>query len=298
MALLIETDIGRDLDDYLAICMLDSWGVEIAAISVSPGDPDQLALVAGLRAELGAKWKFGPSVLGRKKHSLAGVHTELRQENIEPDGWGPDLFQKESEEYPCDLLTIGPVNAIKDLLTRQDANWLFEKILIQGGFCGYHAHQHKCYQLPKFEGKDTVNTFNLNGCVEGSKLLLNAPCAERRLVGKNVCHTVVGRPDLFSGFLAGRMSNTGARLFQIALAKHFKKKPEKALHDVVAAACYLNPSIGTWIQGTPYRAKNGEWGTQPDAEGDLVLVDLDYDRFWKLLGVKGQSKKNCSGPLL
>jgi inosine-uridine nucleoside N-ribohydrolase len=285
MTLLVETDIGRDLDDYLAFCYLASVDVQISAVSVSPGDPDQLALVAGLRADLGAKWKFGPSILGRKKKSLAGVHKELRQEVVEPDGWGPDLFQEELEKGPCDLFTIGPVNAMLDLLRRQDVFWKFRKIVIQGGFCSYRVYPctHRLY---KFEGKETVHTFNLNGCVDGAKLLLSVPCDQRFTVGKNVCHTVVGRPDIFSGFLAGRMSNTGAKLFQIALAKHFSKKPEKALHDVVAAACYVDPSIGTWIRGKLYRAQNGEWGTDPNNPEDYILVDLDYDRFWQMIEAK------------
>jgi inosine-uridine nucleoside N-ribohydrolase len=279
MALLIETDIGRDLDDYLAICMLDSWGVKISAISVSPGDPDQLALVAGLRADLGAKWMFGPSVLGRKKKSLGGIHRGLRQENTEPDGWGPLLFAAALVEGPCDLLTIGPVHALSVLLAREAVS--FDRVIVQGGFCSYRIHACK-NRAPKFDGKETVSTFNLNGCVTGAALLLEAKCKERYFVGKNVCHTVVGRPYKFSGFSS---ESIGSKLFSIALEKYFRSgKSEKALHDVVAAVCYVDPSIGTWIRGTPYREKNGEWGTELDPAGDLVLVDFDYERFWKMVG--------------
>lgn len=280
MKLLIETDIGRDLDDYLAVCFLHSMGVEIAAISVAPGDPDQLALVAGLRADLGATWKFGPSVLGRKKSSLAGVHKTLRQESIAPDGWGPDLFEEELAKEPHDLLVIGPANGMLDLLRRQDSMGGFNKIVVQGGFCSYSLYSPK-HRLEKFEGKEVVNTFNLDGCISAAKLLIDVPCAERYFVGKNVCHTVVGSPRIVTGL---RSKDIGMQLFQNALLRHFAAKWEKALHDVVAAACYLDPSIGTWVKGDPYRAVSGKWGTELHPDGSSILVDLDYPRFWNMLG--------------
>jgi len=275
--LLIETDIGRDLDDYLAICLLDSWGVDIAAISVSPGDHDQLALLGGLRKDLNKSWKIGPSIKGRNKRSLSGVHKGLRLFGITPDGYGPDLFQNELQKGPHDLLTIGPVHGMLDLLSRPDINFTFNKILIQGGFCSYDLYA-PTVRLDKFEGETTVNTFNFDGCPQGTKFLLKMPCQDRYVVGKNVCHTITADPSILEPY----PNTPGAKLFWNAMEHYFKGHPTytKALHDVVAAACYVKPTIGTWIFGQPYSEKF-EWGTKTGQ--DHVLVDLDRDKFWRMI---------------
>jgi hypothetical protein len=286
--LLIETDIGRDLDDYLAICMLDSWGVDIAAISVSPGDHDQLALLGGLRKDLNRDWKIGPSIQGRNKRSLSGVHKGLRLFGITPDGYGPDLFQQELEKGPHDLLTIGPVHGMLQLLLRPNTNWIpttsryeFNTIVMQGGFCGYDVYSPEV-RLDKFEGKKTVSTFNFNGCPQGAKLLLKVPCRDRYVVGKNVCHTVSGEASMLQ---KPRPYTPGAKLFWNVMESYFKWHPTstKALHDVVAAACYVNPEIGTWVFGEPY-SERFEWGTNAAGRhADRVLVDLKRDKFWGMV---------------
>lgn len=48
----------------------------------------------------------------------------------------------------------------------------------------------------------------------------------------------------------------------------------KALHDVVAAAAALTPSIGTWIAVNPYRAKTGEWGCNPFNETTAIMPQV------------------------
>ncbi len=50
MNLIIETDIGHDPDDLFAICYLAAAGVNIRAICVSPGDPDQIAIARPCRS--------------------------------------------------------------------------------------------------------------------------------------------------------------------------------------------------------------------------------------------------------
>lgn len=285
MPLLIETDIGRDLDDYLAICYLAEQEIEIEAISVTPGDPDQIALLAGLRAELGAKWKIGPSLPNRNKHSLAGVHRKLRQDYfVAADGLGKDLFLDALQKQKCDLFVIGPPQCVQQTL-EEKPNVEFQRILVQGGFCGYHAHSQKCQRLPKFEGKDEVSTFNLNGCVKGAELLLEARCEQRRFVGKNVCHTVAASMKNIEGFVRAHNYRTEAKLFFYAIYARLSKGEEKKLHDVVAAVCFTNPEIGEWILGTPYR-KEGKWGTYPDPFGDPVLVDINYPAFYDKLGMQ------------
>src|SRR5690606_15079424 len=60
----------------------------------------------------------------------------------------------------------------------------------QGGFAG-DSVVPKEYRLSKFDGKETCDTFNFNGDIEGAKLLLSSPFIKNRhLISKNVCHGV------------------------------------------------------------------------------------------------------------
>ena len=51
--LIIETDIGRDPNDLFALCYLFGAGADIRAITIWPGDPDQVAVVRFLLRQLG-----------------------------------------------------------------------------------------------------------------------------------------------------------------------------------------------------------------------------------------------------
>jgi hypothetical protein len=51
-------------------------------------------------------------------------------------------------------------------------------------------------------------------------------------------------------------------------------------HDPVAAVCHLHPHVGTWVRGKPTKMGDG-WGTTLDENGDFILADLDYDKFWE-----------------
>lgn len=51
MKLIIETDLGHDPDDFFAICYFIDAGIDIQLITISPGDPDQIAIAKFLLKE-------------------------------------------------------------------------------------------------------------------------------------------------------------------------------------------------------------------------------------------------------
>lgn len=124
--------------------------------------------------------------------------------------------------------------------------------------------------LEKFVGpygaRETCPTWNLGGDVKAAETLLDprwetAPAIDiRRLVPKSVCHGIFYTPEVHARVPRG--AHPGLDLFKAGMDVYFRKKPEgKALHDVVAAAVAIRPSIGTWTQVCPFRdAKTGEWG--------------------------------------
>ena len=147
---------------------------------------------------------------------------------------------------------------------------------MQGGFVPYSLYRPEV-ALDKFEGKQSIATFNLNGDVEGAKAFLAAPMP-RRMVGKNVCHTVVFDKAQFATFAPPRCR--AAELFHEAANLYFAKHDSKKFHDPIAAVCHLHPEVGTWIKGKTVRVK-GEWTTIPG--DDDILVDIDREKAWEYL---------------
>jgi hypothetical protein len=76
------------------------------------------------------------------------------------------------------------------------------------------------------------------------------------------------------------------RLFDAAIDKILPHRPEKKIHDVVAAVAHFHPELFTWVRGRPFsrltRDGRRQWGTTMYPDGDHVAIDLDIDRFWEL----------------
>lgn len=280
MNLIIETDVGHDVDDFFSICYLAASGVDIRAIVITPGDRDQLATANFLRKELNLDIPIGYSKES-EKYSAGGVHTELlknygySKDGCRGDGFGKDIIKQTLEKYPdSELFIIGPPSNTGRFLEQYDAT--ISRATMQGGFLGYHLHPPQ-HRLEKFEGKTWVPTFNMNGDRKGTDALLKARIGERRFCGKNVCHTVLFTKDRLAPY--PEVGSRAAQLFWEAGNILLRNRTEKKFHDPVAAVCHLHPEVGTWVRGRPQRMEGG-WGTIPDPQGDYVLADLDHDQFW------------------
>lgn len=66
---ILETDLGHDPDDFFTICFLSALGVKIDAITLTPGDIDQLAMAHLLVDRLQLNCPVGVSKLNRDKKS-------------------------------------------------------------------------------------------------------------------------------------------------------------------------------------------------------------------------------------
>lgn len=77
----------------------------------------------------------------------------------------------------------------------------------QGGFAGEGVVPTEL-QMPKFKGKITCPTFNLNGDVKSAQLALHYPgIGSIHFVSKNVCHRVAYETNLHS--LIGQVLSKG-----------------------------------------------------------------------------------------
>lgn len=311
--IVIETDIGRDADDFFALCYLLAAGVNVRSIVVSPGDKDQIAVAKFLLDKVGLYGvPVGSAKPDREKSSVGGMHPHLLKkhkwpERMQPDGFGPDVLKSAFGLYPnAELFCIGPLQSVGPyLMTNPDRT--VSRSVMQGGFAGYHLHS-PTVRLPKFEGLVTCPTFNLGGDKRSAlHYVSTAQIKSKMFVGKNVCHSVVYTPEQLVDHQkvaaegvtkSTAVAEAAYRLFLEAMQLFFDLgAPHKAFHDPLAACLMLHPEIGTWIDGAVYYEK-GEWGTKVDTPvrdapqgaiaDDLftagphkVLVDVNREAFWQ-----------------
>lgn len=281
MDLIVETDLGRDPDDFFALCYLHSAGYSIRAILISPGDQDQVAVARGLLKEIGLDIPVGSARHGDQSSS-GGVHMAFLRRYGYPlrtpsDGDGSTILSDVLATYPdSSLFVCGPVQNVGRYLEKGGV--APGEVTIQGGFVPYHIHPYDVPQVPAFVGKTTVPTFNLNGDPKGGLRLIQSG-ARVRMVGKNVCHTIIYDRERHGFVKQVPPTSRAGELFREVMDIYLDGHSEKKFHDPTAAVCMRHPEIGTWIPGTPYRAA-GAWGTHMNPEGHQCLVDVNRDALW------------------
>lgn len=281
MDLIIETDLGHDPDDFFAINYLIYAGVRIRAILITPGDPDQIAIARLICDVHGLKIPIGASKKDRTKLSSGSIHHDLLKKynyslESKPDDLGEEILVNVVEAYPnCELFVIGPVSSIGKYMEKHPEKH-FKRATMQGGFLPYSLHMPAAPHQD-FLGHESKPTFNLNGDRPAGLKFLSGNIGERRMVGKNICHTVLFTKDVFSQFKNNnKLLNEAARMY---LQKHDFKK----FHDPTAAVLHLHPEIGTWFRGNTVKMADG-WTTQPNPEGDFILSDINYNKLWEYFG--------------
>lgn len=284
MNLVIETDLGRDPDDFFAICYFAMAGVNIRAITVSPGDQDQIAVAKFLTSSLGLNIPIGSAHPERTKSSSNEAHMKVLRKHgfpsrVPADCRGHEAITEAIKVYPdCQLFCCGPLENVGAYIELHGCP--FKQATIQGGFVGYEVHGLSCQRLEKFEGKTTVPTFNLNGDVKSALLVLQQPDLLRQFVSKNVCHTILYDRVVHKRVVESNRPGIAAKLFRSFMDSYLQSHPCKAFHDPTAAVCHLHPEIATWINGRLYRERGG-WGTHLSFQTDRIIVDIDKDALWK-----------------
>lgn len=277
MELVIETDLGHDPDDLFAILWLAAVGVKVAAITVVPGDPDQIAIARFLCKELDWDIPIGASSLTRTKNSSGGIHHELLSRYkfplaACPDDSGDNIIRQVAKK-DTEFLVIGPVTSVGRWLQAGNS---VERATMQGGFVPYHVHHTPCRRLPQFEGRNHVPSFNLNGDRQRAKVFIEANIKEKRFVSKNICHGIIYSKEIHR-YLKPR--NRPSHLFKEAMDLMFEKHDYKKFHDPTAAVCHMWPEIASWERGKVMKAGDG-WTTILDPTGDFVITDIREDLLW------------------
>lgn len=288
MKIVIETDLGHDSDDLMAILYLISCGHEIPLLIVNPGDIDQIACAYFIKEYLGLEDMIIAGYKSSDKLSSGGIHYDLMNYynynyKVKRDCryTFEDMYNVMSNHKAMTALILGPPKILGGYASQPQAN-CFEKTTMQGGFVPYSIHCFRDVEkLDKFVGQYSVPTFNMNGARPETETIVTDKyhvMGDKLFVGKNLCHTIGMYLEQFSKFKP--RNNQAGKLLHEALKFHFMRHDGKRLHDVVAAIAHTHPEMMTSIPFEPKRM-NGGWGVIVNQGRNSSAVDIDREKFWK-----------------
>lgn len=282
-----------DPDDVLTLCLVATHPlVDLRAVTVFPGGKDQVGVVKHVLSRLGRPdIPVGAGQPKREASRVSEFHYRWlgKIEPAEPDGSAVEVILEALREGATELLTGAALTNIYQAFLARGSGGFFKEWTCQGGFAGDNVVPEE-HRLPKFAGRTTCPTFNLNGDVEAARALIQTSrFGLRRFVTKNVCHGIIYDRAMHDRLPRG--AHAGLDLLLEGMRVYFQRNPAgKALHDVIAAALAICPSAATWVRGSLYRHK-GQWGTREWVEGwdndgracDFITVALDVERFERVL---------------
>jgi hypothetical protein len=257
MKFLLHTDLGHDPDDAIAIAFLCESGYI----------PDELVLHPGYKKQI----TISNRIYGQYTF-LGSPPTTCTKPNCEESKYNPgkhsvflerDIFLYAQFPIPTKFivdkaLVIGPPLGLGDIECDQ--------LFMQGGYS-----PNSIEPLEKFKNIDSVPSYNPNGAKKDfNKIIESKTIKEKYFIGKNVCH----------GFTKEKLKKLWqpikTNLFDTeSLINIFWDKLEdsKAMHDVLAAALFINKEFGIWEQAKPVWV-NGKLTTEPTNEKIYSLIGL------------------------
>lgn len=278
-----------DPDDVFALALLATHPrSKLVGVTIHPGGLDQVGVVRHILVRLGCSdVPIGVGSPKSNKPRVSQFHYEWLGMILagKADGTATEVIRGVLDTHEhVHLVTGAALTNISEALNVLSPRF-FHEWTCQGGFAGDNIVPPE-HRLPKFNGRLTCPTFNLNGDPKAAKELLCdpvSPILTRRMVSKNVCHGVFWTPEVNERIPSG--AHPGLDLIKLGMNHYFQKHPGgKALHDVIATAAAIDSTIGTWVKVQPYREK-GEWGCHEfDSKSDTpnppsIMVALDNEAF-------------------
>lgn len=279
-----------DPDDFLTLALLAGHPeVRLVAVTVTPGTPHQIGVVRYCLAQFGLDIPVGAQNIDHKKargtpdeHYVTCVSDWHYRTfgNIDPSHDAKVAWEVLLGHYKpgVTLVTGGPLKNLAAMKAVSSAP--LGRLTVQGGFAGDNIVL-EALRLPKFAGRITCPTFNLNSAPEAALSVLSEHARFEgpvQMVSKNVCHGVVYDKEMHARLQAVTNPHPGLQMVIRGMDAYLARNSDgKKFHDPLAAMCALNPAIGTWADVTPYREK-GEWGCR--AGGPIkIIVGYDHELF-------------------
>lgn len=278
-----------DPDDVLTLLLLGAHpGVELRAVTVTPGSWEQVALVRWLLREMGlSEVRIGaqewPANADERNCLQGDFYKGLDRVsrraigNCEP----ADRLLAECCDEGSTLLTGGPLHNLGAALRRD--GFRLGRWVAQGGFAGEGVVPREM-QMDKFAGKVTCPTWNFDGNVPAAEAALASAAIGRRvLVSKNVCHRAVYDAALHEAVRAAADDAAAHALGRRAAALKllhsamgaYRRGEGKKLHDPLALAVALDESVCQLAEVRLFRDRAG-WGSLLEP-GTGTWISVDYD---------------------
>src|SRR5579885_1302187 len=275
-----------DPDDVMTLCMLSHHPqVNLKGVTVTPGSRHQIGLVKHILKLLGKDIPVGAKNINHPKECVSEFHYSWLGKIVpaDADGNGPDVLWSAHYGSP-DGFKIVCGASLGNLYAYSQRYVLIPEAVIQGGFAGDNVMPPELV-LPKFKGKTTCPTFNLNGDVPAALgVLASDKILRRTFVSKNVCHGVVYDSAMHEYMQPYKNNNPGLSLMIDGMDHYLKRHPSgKAFHDPLAAAVAIDPSVCQFADVELYRYK-GEWGSkESDKPNARISISVDMDKFRKVI---------------
>ncbi len=275
-----------DPDDVFTLCMLSHHPqVNLRSVTVTPGSRHQIGLVKHILKLLNKDIPVGAKNIEHPKECVSEFHYKWlgKIAPAEADGIGSDILwdahygQANNFKIVCGA-SLGNLN---DYANRYV---VIPEVVIQGGFAGDNVVPPELV-LPKFKGKITCPTFNLNGNIQAAKdVIASSKILKKTFVSKNVCHGIVYDQEMHERIKPHRHNNPGLELLVKGMEFYLANKPDgKAFHDPLAACVAISSDCCEFKEVEIYREK-GEWGSRlKEGTNTFISIKCNRDRFEKVL---------------
>ncbi len=264
----------KDPDDLLTLLwLIGNPSVELRAVTITPGTPDQVRFVKHVLSEFGLTIPVGSFNYDHPKPGLADWYKaqfpEYTKTTKERPETGDVLIARISDENTI-IITGGPLNNLAKTL-QEHPEFKAEKLVIQGGFAGEGVIPREM-QLEKFAGKTTCESFNLNSDPAAALTVISSEKIPKFFVSKNVCHDVKYTPAFHEKLKDGQEHPSALKKLFSIMENYLSKKPAgKLLHDPLTASCAIEPEIGSWEKIILYQSGN-EWGSTKTDSGNTWII--------------------------
>ena len=275
----------QDPDDFLTLLLLLGHPrVDLKAVTITPGTPAQIGVVKHGMHLMGKDIPVGAYDRNYPKDCVSPWHYRAYGE-CKPDGeaeYGPELILRICDQSTT-MVTGAPLKNLGAAIAlgiREGTPLRLGRLYAQGGFAGEGVVPPE-KQLPKFKGRTTCPTFNLNGDPRSAFDVLDCSgIEERHFVSKNVCHGVIYDQEIHKRVEPLRIESRSLDLIYHGMEVYLAKNPKgKALHDPLAACCAIDEGIGSWAEVEIYR-ENGEWGSHLYLGSHTwIITDYNHERF-------------------
>jgi pyrimidine-specific ribonucleoside hydrolase len=269
----------RDPDDALTLCLLATHpGIRLAAVTITPGTPQQVGVVRKILCRLERSVPVGVRDGGSKADAVSAFHPAWlgTLPDATSDGAAHEIMARTFEADPgAVLLTGAPLQNLRNLL-REHPSVAIRRWVAQGGFAGDNLVAPG-RRLAKFDGRTLCESFNFGGDKKATLAALASPqIAQRDLVSKNVTHGFVWDAGLQARLLAMPDLHAGAVLAREAMAVYLREHSEgKLLHDPLAACAIIDRDAFQWEE-VEVVYERGQWGANLHAgTGTFITVALD-----------------------